>query len=123
MSESPDRHPLSPSVHEIALTLERMNGRLELLAYKVEVQARERGDYAPRPDHERLVGEVAEIRRDFEDVLPHVREMIRADDVRRARSEETLRAIVKWGAVALLAFIVACVLYALGLTPLPPLER
>jgi hypothetical protein len=104
---------------DVLVTLAHLSGRVELLAYKVEQLERSTPGLAPKSELEGLAADVRALKSEVDDVLPHVREMIRDDTTKRDRSEETLRAIIKWGAVGLLAFAVLSVLYALGLFPSP----
>jgi hypothetical protein len=123
MSDGHDASRHEASRLDTALALERLTGRVDLLAYKVEVLGRDREGLAPRPELDRVVAEVSSLKKELEEVLPEVRDMIRDEDTRRDRREDTLRGIIKWGAIGLLGFAVLSVLYALGLLPVSPVPR
>ncbi|HLT48609.1 MAG TPA: hypothetical protein VK002_15350 [Rubricoccaceae bacterium] len=108
-----------PTVHDIALALERLNGRVDLISYQLQSREKERADYVPRPDHERIVADVAEMKRHIEEMRPKVQEMAEAYERGQETRMQLYRDVLKWGTLLLVAFILGCVVYVLGFGPNP----
>lgn len=106
---------MSPENAELALTVQALSGRVDLLVYKVEQIQSSAGGFAGKVDLAEAKSEIATVKAELDGIMPSIKEMIKRDTEDHQTQLGLWRNTLNWAVLLILGFLLTAVGVYLGL--------